>query len=128
MNVVHLSGRLTADPVLGETPSGVQVADFTVAVDRAGKSGGTDFIRCAAWRERAESIVRYFTKGKPILITGSMRVDSYKDRDGNNRTLTSVNVDRWEFVMSDHTQSISAPSSQPAGDFQEIDGLDDLPF
>lgn len=128
MNMVHLSGRLTADPVLRQTTSGVSLADFTVAVDRAGKSEGTDFIRCVAWRERAESIARYFTKGKPILITGSLRVESYRDKDGNNRTLTDVNVDRWEFAIRDNTENAVAPNPQPSDDFQEIDGLDDLPF
>ncbi|MCI9405935.1 MAG: single-stranded DNA-binding protein [Oscillospiraceae bacterium] len=128
MNIVHLSGRLTADPVLRKTAEGISVSTFTVAVDRAGKSGGTDFIPCTAWRERAESIVRYFVKGSPILITGSLRVESYKDKYGNNRTRTDVNVGQWEFTLSDPTRSASIPAPPLADDFQETDGLDDLPF
>ena len=70
MNAVHIVGRLTGDPELRETPTGISVASFSVAVDRGGKDNGADFIRCVAWREAGENIVRYFVKGKPIEVNG----------------------------------------------------------
>ena len=127
MNTVHLLGRLTGDPELRKTPSGTSVASFSVAVNRMGKDNGTDFISCVAWRESGESIARYFTKGKPIAVAGRLRTESYKDKQGNNRNRTEVVVDRWEFVLSDNTSN-SIGDVNSGEDFQEVGGLDDLPF
>lgn len=127
MNTVHLLGRLTGDPELRKTPSGTSVASFSVAVNRLGKDNGTDFISCVAWRESGESIARYFTKGKPIAVAGRLRTESYKDKQGNNRNRTEVVVDRWEFVPSDNTSN-SIGDVNSGEDFQEVGGMDDLPF
>ena len=127
MNTVHLLGRLTGDPELRQTPSGTSVASFSVAVNRMGKDNGTDFISCVAWRESGESIAQYFTKGKPIAVTGRLRTESYKDKQGNNRNRTEVVVDRWEFVPADNTSN-SNGDVNPVEDFQDVGGLDDLPF
>lgn len=127
MNTVHLLGRLTGDPELRQTPSGTSVASFSVAVNRMGKDNGTDFISCVAWRESGESIARYFTKGKPIAVAGRLRTGSYKDKQGNNRNRTEVVVDRWEFVPADNTSN-SNGDVNPGEDFQDVGGLDDLPF
>ena len=127
MNTVHLLGRLTGDPELRQTPSGTSVASFSVAVNRMGKDNGTDFISCVAWRESGESIARYFAKGKPIAVVGRLRTESYKDKQGNNRNRTEVVVDRWEFVPADNTSN-SNGDVNPGEDFQEVGGLDDLPF
>lgn len=127
MNTVHLLGRLTGDPELRQTPSGTSVASFSVAVNRIGKDNGTDFIRCVAWRESGESIARYFTKGKPIVVAGRLRTESYKDKQGNSRSRTEVVVDRWEFVPADKASN-SSVDVDPGEDFQEVGGLDDLPF
>lgn len=127
MNTVHLLGRLTGDPELRQTTSGTSVASFSVAVNRMGKDNGTDFIRCVAWRESGESIARYFTKGKPIVVAGCLRTESYKDKQGNNRNRTEVVVDRWEFVLADNTSN-SIGDVNSGEDFQEVGGMDDLPF
>lgn len=127
MNTVHLLGRLTGDPELRQTPSGTSVVSFSVAVNRLGKDNGTDFIRCVAWRESGESIARYFTKGKPIVVAGRLRTESYKDKQGNSRSRTEVVVDRWEFVPADKASN-SSVDVDPGEDFQEVGGLDDLPF
>lgn len=127
MNTVHLLGRLTGDPELRQTPSGTSVVSFSVAVSRGNKEKGTDFIRCEAWRESGENLARYFTKGKPIAIVGRLRIKSYKDKQGNNRDRTEVVVNRWEFVPSDNTSN-SIGDVNPGEDFQEVGGLDDLPF
>lgn len=127
MNTVHLLGRLAFDPELRQTPEGIPVTSFSVAVSRGNKEKGTDFIRCVAWREMGESIARYFTKGKPIVVAGRLRTESYKDKQGNNRNRTEVVVDRWEFVPADNTSN-SSGDVNPGEDFQEVGGLDDLPF
>ena len=105
MNKVILVGRLTADPVLRQTQSGISSCRFTVAVDRkfADKSTGerqADFINCTAWRQTAEFISRYFSKGKLIAVEGSLRTGSYTDKNHPDVThyTTEVFVDNVEFV------------------------------
>lgn len=105
MNKVILVGRLTADPELRQTQSGISSCRFTVAVDRrfADKNTGerqADFISCTAWRQTAEFVSRYFNKGKLIAIEGSLRTGSYTDRNHPDVThyTTDVFVDNVEFV------------------------------
>jgi single-strand DNA-binding protein len=105
MNKVILVGRLTADPELRQTQSGISSCRFTVAVDRrfADKNTGerqADFISCTAWRQQAEFISRYFNKGKLIAVEGSLRTGSYQDRNHPDVThyTTDVFVDNVEFV------------------------------
>ena len=105
MNKVILVGRLTADPELRQTQSGVSSCRFTVAVDRrfADKNTGerqADFITCVAWRQTAEFVSRYFSKGKLICVEGSLRTGSYTDRNHADVThyTTEVFVDNVEFV------------------------------
>lgn len=105
MNKVILVGRLTADPELRQTQSGVASCRFTVAVDRrfADKTTGerqADFISCTAWRQTAEFVSRYFNKGKLIAIEGSLRNNNYQDRNHPDVThyTMDVQVDNVEFV------------------------------
>lgn len=105
MNKVILVGRLTADPELRQTQSGISSCRFTIAVDRrfADKNSGerqADFISCTAWRQTAEFISRYFSKGKLIAVEGSLRTGSYADRNHPDVThyTTDVFVDNVEFV------------------------------
>ncbi len=105
MNKVILVGRLTADPVLRQTPSGVASCRFTVAVDRRFTDKNTgerqaDFITCVAWRQQAEFVSRYFNKGKMIGIEGNLRTGSYTDKNHSDVThyTTEVYVDNVEFV------------------------------
>ena len=105
MNKVILIGRLTADPELRQTQSGISSCRFTVAVDRrfAAKNTGerqADFISCTAWRQTAEFVSRYFNKGKLICVEGSLRTGSYQDRNHSDVThyTTDVFVDNVEFV------------------------------
>jgi len=104
MNKVVLVGRLTADPELRQTQSGVASCQFTVAVDRrfADKNTGerqADFIRCQAWRQTAEFVSKYFSKGKMIALEGSLRTGSYTDKNHSDVThyTTDVFVDAVEF-------------------------------
>ena len=105
MNKVILIGRLTADPELRQTQSGIASCRFTVACDRrfADKNTGerqADFISCTAWRQTAEFVSRYFSKGKLICVEGSLRNNNYQDKNHPDVThyTTDVQVDNVEFV------------------------------
>lgn len=112
LNNITIHGRLTANPELKQTQSGVAVCSFTVAVDRSYSKGEekiTDFFSCAAWRGLGEMIAKHFTKGKEILVSGEMHGDKYADSDGNNRVAWKVQVNTVDFCgsKSDSTQSSS---------------------
>lgn len=107
MNKVILMGRLTADPELRQTQSGIASCRFTIAVNRrfADKNTGerqADFISCTAWRQTAEFVSRYFKKGSMIMVEGSLRTGSYQDRNHADVThyTTEVFVDNVEFTGS----------------------------
>ena len=107
MNKVILIGRLTADPELRQTQSGIASCRFTVACDRrfADKNTGerqADFISCTAWRQTAEFVSRYFNKGKLICVEGTLRNNNYQDKNHPEIThyTTDVQVDNVEFVGS----------------------------
>ncbi len=89
MNNVCLVGRLTADVEMRKTQSGLSVAHFTVAVDRRTKDAGADFIRCIAWRQSAEFIAQYGTKGRMIGIVGHIKTGSYDDKDTGKKVYTT---------------------------------------
>lgn len=104
MNNVNLIGRLTADPELRQTQNGVASCRFTVAVNRKFKNKDTneyeaDFISCTAWRQTAEFISRYFSKGKMIALQGTLRTGSYTDKNHSDVThyTTDVFVENVEF-------------------------------
>ena len=148
MNQIVLMGRLTRDPELRHTPSGVAVASFTLAVDRgyAPKDGGerqTDFIDIVAWRGTAEFVSKYFTKGQMCAVTGRLQIRDWSDKEGNKRRSAEVIADNIYFTESKRSRENTgfAPSdrggddgrgfaSQPPGsDFAELDEDDgDLPF
>ena len=100
MNVVCLMGRLTAEPEVRQTPNGISVCSFSIAVDRfANGERKADFINCVAWRANADNIARFFKKGSMIAINGSIQTRQYQDRDtGKNRTAFEVLVDRFHFT------------------------------
>jgi len=144
LNSVQLVGRLTATPELKQTKSGVSVTKFTVAVDRRyqkqGEDRKADFINCIAWRQTAEFICRYFTKGRRIGVIGSITTGSYEAADGHKVYTTDIDVDNAEFVDSadtsgtnpSHTRT-TAPATvdnmiESAGD-GEVDKFNsNLPF
>ncbi len=117
MNVVTLMGRLTADPELKTTNSGLSYCRFSVAVDRdftkQGEDKQADFINCVAWDKRAEFISRYFSKGSLIALKGSIRTGSYTDNSGNKRYTTDVVIDNVYFTgeKKDSSSSYSRGSS-----------------
>lgn len=126
MNKVILKGRLTADPEMRKTPNDVTVCNFTVAINRRFDKEKTDFILCEAWKQTAEFIAKYFTKGKEIALCGELHIDKY-DKDGETRYITKINVDEVEFCGSKN-DSVEVKSAEITADFTEIDDDDDLPF
>lgn len=102
LNHIVIMGRLTRDPELRRTGSGIAVASFTVAVDRdfSGKDGGekeTDFIDCIAWRQTGEFVSKYFTKGRMAVVSGRLQIRSWTDKDGNKRRTAEVVADNVYF-------------------------------
>lgn len=143
-NLVVLTGRLTADPEMKTTQSGVSVTSFCVAVQRQYKSGEepiTDFINIVAWRHTAEFVTKYFKKGNMIGIEGSIQTRKYTDRDGNNRVAFEVLASNVQFVESKKNNTdvnVANDSEDPlksvsdklrdAGFEQTNISDDDLPF
>ena len=139
-NLVVLTGRLTADPELKTTQSGISVTSFSVAVNRPYRTGEeqqTDFINVVAWRKTAEFIAKYFKKGNMIGIEGSIQTRKYTDKNGNNRTAFEVVVNNAQFVESKRDSAASQGGEQPASfsnagedDFSDLSDVsdDDLPF
>ncbi|MBQ6614620.1 MAG: single-stranded DNA-binding protein [Clostridia bacterium] len=149
LNKVILIGNLTADPELKQTPTGISVVTFTVAINRRYQSKNAnegqqtaDFVSIVAWRQTAEFVSRYFKKGKPILVCGALQSRSYTDSQGNKRYVTEVVADEVGFVenKSDSTSGASqytpdayaAPSysntDATAPKFEAVSDEDDLPF
>ena len=148
-NKVILGGRLTADPELRQTPNGIQVTSFSIAVNRksSGEQSTADFINCVAWRSTAEFISRYFKKGSCICVVGSIQTRTWNDQQGQKRYATEVVVDEASFVDSKGENPASrqggassyAPESygsvpsfsgtnDSAPKFEEMSNDDDLPF
>ena len=134
LNKAILGGRLVGSPELKQTPQGVAVTTFSIAVNRRGKKDETDFINCVAWRQTAEFICKHFGKGSSICIVGQIQVRSWNDNNGNKRSATEVIADEAYFVDSKaegNGDGFSVPSaSKPSqnANFEEVSPDDDLPF
>lgn len=142
INKVILGGRLTADPELKQTPSGVAVCNFSLAVNRRYSKDAeqqTDFINCQAWRNTAEFICKYFRKGSSLCIVGPIQQRTWKDQQGNNRYATEVIVDEAMFVDGKNdaqgTETANegnyipeAYTSPQSANFEAVADDDDLPF
>ena len=131
LNHIVLMGRLTRDPELRRTGSGVAVASFTLAVDRdyaaQGAEKETDFVDIVAWRNTAEFVSKYFTKGRMAVVEGRLQIRDWKDKDGNSRRSAEVVAEHVYFGDSKRSKSDTPPAS---GDFREIleDEKGELPF
>ena len=115
LNSLTIMGRICNDLELRRTPKGTSVSSFTIAVDRPTKQGEekqTDFIDCVAWRQTAEFLTKYFSKGRMVVIRGPIRTRSYTDKDGNKRK--AVEVIAEEVYFGD-----SKEKSQSKGDARQ---------
>ena len=150
LNHIVIMGRLTRDPELRRTGSGVAVTSFSLAVDRdfGNRESGereTDFIDCVAWRQTGEFVSKYFAKGRMAVVSGRLQIRNWTDKDGNKRRTAEVVADNVYFGDSkrdgDSGSSYSAPAgnsfggysapaaSSPASDFAMLSDDDaQLPF
>ena len=142
LNVCTIMGRMTRDPELRRTGSGVAVTSFTLAVDRdfSGKDGGekeTDFIYVVCWRSTAEFVQKYFSKCSMAIASGRLQIRNWTDKDGNKRRSAEVLADNVYFGDSkksdSYTGSYSTPDSAtnpiaPAQDFALLEGDEQFPF
>lgn len=137
-NKVILGGRLTADPELKTTPSGISVTSFTVAVNRRygakdGEEPKADFFNVTAWRHTAEFITLYFRKGSSICVVGSLQTRSWTDQQGQKHYATEIVADEACFVDAKSEMPQVAQQGQPQSYtappvFEELTGDEELPF
>lgn len=100
LNHITVMGRLTRDPELRRTASGVAVASFTIACDRDFGNNGekeTDFLDCVAWRQTGEFVSKYFTKGRMAVVSGRLQIRTWNDKDGNKRRTAEIVADNVYF-------------------------------
>lgn len=143
VNCAVIMGRLTADPELNKTQSGISVTRITVAVDRSfvrqGEERQADFIDVRCWRQTAEFVCKYFQKGSMIAVQGSIQTGSYEDKNGIRRKTFEIVADNVSFCGSKNEGGASqrpvADAAAPAAfsngnvsDFTADEDDDDLPF
>lgn len=134
MNMTIMMGRLTRDPEIRQATTGNVVASFSIAVDRRFKRESepeADFFNCTAFGKTAEFVEKYFTKGKKILLTGSIQNDNYTNKDGQKVYATKIIVENVEFAESKNAeQTAPAEPAQTSDGFMSIPegDLDELPF
>lgn len=128
LNRAILMGRLTADPEHKQTPNGISVTSFSIAVERnfadktTGKRGA-DFINIVAWRQTADFVCKYFSKGRLIAIDGSIQTRSYEDKNGNKRTAFEVVAENVSFTGE--KASDSPARAQPSNNFPVPDQFEE---
>lgn len=129
LNITHIQGRLTKDPDLKETKTGKKVCTFTVAVDKRGKDAGVNFLDCAAWEGRGETISKYFKKGSPILITGRLDQQTW-EQDGMKRSKIIILVDDFNFLGSKMEESTPSEGADSFDKKPQTEGIsyDSIPF
>lgn len=138
LNKQITQGRLVARPEMKTTPSGKSVCTFTIASDedvkRPDGTRATDFIDCVAWGQRADFVCNFLEKGRMVIVEGRPKPRMYKDKNDVTHKVTELRVDSVYFAdskkdtnASPENQNPAAPTIQ-AGDFEEIDDDEDLPF
>ena len=124
LNHIDLQGRLTKEPELRTTSSGVTVVTFTLAHDRDFQNNEVDFVECTAWRSTAEFVSKYFHKGQLVIVSGRLQSRSWTDRDNKKRTAWGIQCDNVYFCEKKN----AAPAEVTADDFEVLEDDGDLPF
>lgn len=129
LNNIVIMGRLTRDPELRRTSSGVAVASFTLACERdfapQGEARGTDFIDIVAWRYTAEFVDKYFSKGQMAIVTGRLQIRNWEDKEGNKRRSAEILADHVYFGEAKRDKTTQGePQYDPQGGFSEIEDID----
>lgn len=123
MNKVYLIGNTTKDAEKSETPSGVAVCRFSIAVNRnVGEEKVADFFNVVVWRGLAETCGKYLAKGKKVAVFGSLQNRSYEDREGNKRLITEIVANEVEFLSAVNNDE------KPQMKLEEVENDNDLPF
>ena len=130
MHKIQIIGRLTADPELRSTGSGVQVCSFTVAVNRRFNREETDFFPVTVWREAAVNCNKFLAKGSQVGVCGSLQIRRYDDKDGIKRTAIDLQADEVEFLSARNESAPASPNNKPEVKVSELDEVedDDMPF
>lgn len=135
LNSVNIAGRLTADPEVRQTPNGIPVTTFCVAVERTYRKGDqkeTDFIDCVAWRNTATFVGQYFHKGDFVLLNGHLQTRNYEKGESKRKVVELIVDNAYFGPKSANSSQASAPAQNySAGDqedFSSVDNDDDLPF
>ena len=132
LNEIILQGRLTDNPELKTTNTGKSVTSFTLAVDRDFSTDGektADFINIVAWNKTAEFITKYFTKGKQMVVKGSLQVRKYQNQDGENRYITEVLAEKAYFCGDRGTADNRTDSAQAGtGVMNNVAGFEEMPW
>ena len=129
LNNIVIMGRLTRDPELRRTSSGVAVASFTLACERdfapQGEARGTDFIDIVAWRYTAEFVEKYFSKGQMAVVSGRLQIRNWEDKKGNKRRSAEILADHVYFGEAKRDKTTQGePQYDPQGGFSEIEDID----
>ncbi len=128
LNHIEIMGNLVADPEIRTTNSGVKVCSFRIACERdyaaIGAQKEADFVDCVAWREKAEFVSKYFTKGMPILVSGRLQMRKWEDRDGNKRVSAEIQAESLYFAGGEKRQASS--TSFPEIKSDRVDAYDGL--
>lgn len=129
LNTITIMGRLTRDPELRRTSSGVAVASFTLACERdfapQGADKETDFIDVCAWRYTAEFVEKYFSKGQMAIVTGRLQIRNWEDKEGNKRRSAEILADHTYFGEAKRDKTTQGePQYDPQGGFSEIEDID----
>lgn len=142
---IVIMGNLTDDPEQRTTQNGQELTRFTIAVNTrtgAGRESSAAFYRCTMWGKRGEVITRYLSKGRQLLVSGTLTVSSYQAKDGSMRQSLDVNVDDFSFVNDRRDQNAGSPAQAPSqpkatdeavdpapvDDIDEPIDLSDIPF
>jgi single-strand DNA-binding protein len=124
MNKINLIGNLTRDPEKTQTASGIEKCVFTLAVTRPWNRDETDFIRCVAWKKKAETIGQYVFKGNKLAVSGYLQTGKY-EKDGVTHYTSDVNVEDFEFLTP---KGHSEPQDKGMSDIEPLDDPDSMPF
>lgn len=132
LNKINVMGRLTRDPELRRTNSGAAVTSFSIACDRDYKSDNgereVDFFDCVAWRNTAEFVSKYFTKGRMAVVSGRLQTRMWTDKDGNKRKATEIVAESVYFGDSKREEASQQSYAAPQESFAELPDDDEIPF
>ena len=127
MNQCFLIGRLTRQPELRSTTSGVSVCRFSIAVQRRGKKDEADFLNIVTWRGLADLCAKYLVKGQQVAVSGEIRANTYEGRDGQKRVQTEIQADDVLF-LGKPVAGKAEESAEFAAEIGELFGDDELPY